>query len=161
MSRLIPSDFGAVLRRHRKAAGWTQAELASEAGIGVRSLGDYERGAGRRLQKATVSRLADALKLSGAARQAFENEARARVGGDSPAVSIGGLPPVEMTSFVGRARELAAIESILRRDEVRLLTLTGPGGNGKSRLAIRLARALAPEFADGVFFASLAVVDDP
>src|SRR5262249_35857897 len=63
------------------------------------------------------------------------------------------------TPFVGREREVARLAQMLRRPEVRLLTLTGPGGSGKTRLAIELARSVAPTFADGVRWVPLETVD--
>ncbi len=69
--------------------------------------------------------------------------------------------PVPLTSFIGRARELAAVAALLREEDVRLVTLTGPGGVGKTRLALRVAEELAPDFADGVAFVPLAPVTDP
>ncbi len=68
--------------------------------------------------------------------------------------------PAPMHPLIGRARELAEISSLLR-SEARLVTLTGTGGVGKTRLAIALAAELACEFADGVVFVSLAAVRDP
>ena len=69
--------------------------------------------------------------------------------------------PAPPTTFIGRERELAAVTALLRRDDVRLVTLTGPGGTGKTRLCIEAAGAVADGFADGVFFVPLATVSDP
>jgi predicted ATPase/DNA-binding SARP family transcriptional activator len=67
--------------------------------------------------------------------------------------------PVPVTSFVGRHTELAAAGNLLRGS--RLVTLTGPGGTGKSRLAVELARTAAPSFADGAWLVELEAVTDP
>jgi predicted ATPase/predicted Ser/Thr protein kinase len=69
--------------------------------------------------------------------------------------------PVPRTAFVGRDKELAAAKGLLLRRDVRLLTVTGPGGIGKSRLALEVARDTAEHFPSGVYFVSLAAVSDP
>jgi predicted ATPase len=81
-----------------------------------------------------------------------------------PLRTVGAHPtnlPAPLTSFVGRHGDLAEACRLLRREQVRLLTLTGPGGIGKTRLALQVAAELAEAFPDGVFFVALAPVSDP
>src|SRR5215213_8822609 len=74
---------------------------------------------------------------------------------------LGVAPPVPLTSFVGREREVETLVALLRREHVRFVTLTGPGGVGKTRLAIQTATAVADAFPDGVWFVKLAPVRQP
>jgi hypothetical protein len=83
-----------------------------------------------------------------------------RPGGEFAPVS-GANVPVQFTKLIGRGPEVAAVLGIMRRPEVRLLTLTGPGGVGKTRLALRIMEDLVGEFEDGVYLVSLAPVRDP
>jgi len=69
--------------------------------------------------------------------------------------------PQQVTPFVGRERKLAAARERLLRTDVRLLTLIGPGGTGKTRLGLRLAADVLEHFADGVYFVPLAAISDP
>jgi hypothetical protein len=64
--------------------------------------------------------------------------------------------PLQTTPFIGREREVKSIAELLKQQDVRLLTLTGPGGTGKTRLSLRVAMDLIDTFADGIFFVSLA-----
>ena len=89
-------------------------------------------------------------------------ESQARVAMIPPvrAGPLGAPLPVSLSSFVARERELAEVAELLRRDEVRLLTLTGPGGAGKTRMALRVAEELVADFPGGVVFVALAGVVD-
>lgn len=79
----------------------------------------------------------------------------------TPAPGVMETLPAEVSSFLGRTTEIPAAVSLLRNRRVRLLTLTGPGGTGKTRLSIEVGKALANDFADGVTFVGLSDVTDP
>ncbi|MGI8826775.1 MAG: ATP-binding protein [Chloroflexota bacterium] len=84
--------------------------------------------------------------------------------GFPPLVSLVAAPsnlPVQSTPFIGREREVTEVSAILRRDEVRLLSLTGAGGAGKTRLALHVGAALLDDFERGVFFVQLATLAAP
>src|SRR5947207_2111501 len=68
--------------------------------------------------------------------------------------------PVQPTPLIGRQREVAAVQQLLLREDVRLLTLTGPGGSGKTRLGLHVAAELSDHFTDGIYFVNLAPISD-
>ena len=69
--------------------------------------------------------------------------------------------PVQLTTLIGREQEVATVQKLLLREDIRLLTLTGPGGIGKTRLGLQVAAELSDHFTDGVFFVNLAPLSDP
>jgi predicted ATPase/transcriptional regulator with XRE-family HTH domain len=160
---MTESDFGGLLRRYRVAAGLTQEELAERAGVSTRGISDLERGAHGLPRRDTLQLLLDALALApadratlvAAARRPATSRAR-RESDDRPP----GLP-VPLTPLIGREQAIEAVVTLLTLPTIRLLTLTGPGGTGKTRLALAVAEQVAPKFPEGVVFVSLAPVADP
>ena len=160
-------SFGMQLRHLREAVGITQEELAFRAGLTPNAVGDLERGKTKRPYPHTVRSLADALGLSEDERAALlaavptRGAKAAKV--TPPAGVLEATLPSPPTPLLGRERELREIrELLLGGSEVRLLTLTGIGGVGKTRLALEAARASLAEghFPDGVAFVDLAPLRD-
>lgn len=151
--------FGNRLRRLRRDAGLTQEQLAELAGLSVRALGDLERGMIRVPYRATVQQLAGALSLSPEASIDLLNASRRRA--ESDPARPASLTTIPANSTIGREREIAAVEAFLTRLPVRLVTLTGPGGVGKTRLALEVARRLRALPMDSVFIVPLAPLLDP
>lgn len=160
-----PHSFGDRLRALRLTAGLSQEELAERSGVSVRGISDLERGMRRRPQIETIRLLAAALGVSTEDLNRSVNRKRgvAPTGHDmrEPAARL----PTLFTSFVGRQADVEALDAMLRNDPssssgqaVRLLTLTGPGGVGKTRLAQAVAQQVADFFPEGVWFVDLVPV---
>ncbi|MFI6477530.1 ATP-binding protein [Nonomuraea sp. NPDC050663] len=156
---MAEESFAHLLRRLRVSVGLTQEELAHRSTVSARSISDLERAIYRTARKETTRLLADALELSGTVRAQFEATARGRAA--DPALSAVLSLPAPLTSLVGREAEIAAICELLERQDVRLLTLTGLGGVGKTRLCLAVAQRLSPAFPEGVFFADLTAAGSP
>ena len=151
--------FGSVLKRLRVAAGLTHEALAERASLGARTISDLERGVSRAPRADTLALLVAALGLSPEQRALLEAAARPRpdaVDGTSPPSNL----PLQLTSFVGREQEAHAVRDLILRDDTRLVTLTGPGGVGKTRLSQHVAAQVGDAFPDGAFAVDLAPVAD-
>lgn len=153
--------FGALLRRLRRAAGLSQEALAERARLSVEAISALERGARRAPQRQTLTLLADALALDARSRAGLADAARRsappRLPAEHPAAR--GALPLALTPFHGRDNELARLLDAVAR--YRLVTVWGPPGVGKTRLALEAARVAAERFPDGVCFVDLGAVDDP
>jgi len=166
-------SFAGLLRQLRSEVRLTQEELAEAASVSPRSVSDLERGINRTARKDTAVLLASALGLAEPVRALFVAAARGRVPaaqvlaamrGQNPETSPAGAGGVHgfvsaLTSFIGRADAVREVAGLL--GEFRLVTVTGPGGVGKTRLAGEVAWQVADQFADGVWLAELAPVQDP
>jgi tetratricopeptide (TPR) repeat protein/transcriptional regulator with XRE-family HTH domain len=168
VSRLSEEDLGALLRRHRAAAGLTQAALAEKAGLSEQAVSMLERGSRRRPRIETIRALGTALGLDGAAVDALSVAARATrraqpatvVVPADPAVEVPRQLPPTLSDFTGRADELALLLQTLTKADgppgtVRMVAVTGMGGVGKTALAIHAAHLSADNFADGHLYLDL------
>jgi predicted ATPase/DNA-binding CsgD family transcriptional regulator/transcriptional regulator with XRE-family HTH domain len=168
--------FGRLLRRLRTAHTLTQAALAQQASCAIDTIKKIEAGV-RRPSRQLAAQFANCLGLAGDERAAFLGAARAVGGAAEPGASgrltimvdTAGPPtpsyhsnlPHQVTSFIGRAREIALAKSLLQTTPSRLLTLTGAGGCGKTRLALEVAGDLVDDYPDGVWVVELAGLFDP
>jgi len=153
-------SFGSLLKRYRLTAGLTHERLAERSTISVRAISDLERGASRRPHPDTVRLLGDALQLTPEQRAAFESAARPGSDDVPGNERLLNTLPVQFSSFVGREREVRALHDLLQRRDVRLVTLTGAGGCGKTRLSVEAAIEMTDVFVDGVIFVPLAPVSE-
>jgi non-specific serine/threonine protein kinase len=173
-------SFGWLLRRYRHAAGLTQEELAERAHLSARTVSDLERELNLRPRKDSIALLVQALGLAETERIQFEDAARQeallrtdtaakeQALGTGPVHARAGIQPGPrestnlpraLTSFIGRTHEQVTIARLLQ--EVPLVTLTGVGGCGKTRLALQVAGALLASYPHGVWLVELAPLTSP
>jgi predicted ATPase/transcriptional regulator with XRE-family HTH domain len=166
-------SFGYWVRRQRKALDLTQHTLARRVGCALVTIRKIESDS-RRPSRQMAERLAEQLAIPPDERVLFMQCAS---GERSPLhLALPKLPfaapgstmqqwrtnlPAQVTVLVGRESEVAAVCALLRCTDIRLVTLTGPGGVGKTRLGLQVATDLASEFVDGVYFVSLAPIREP
>jgi predicted ATPase/DNA-binding XRE family transcriptional regulator len=154
------ASFGAQLKALREAAGFTQEELATISGLSVHAVSALERGERRRPHLETVRALSAALDLAPPVRDAFVASARPPAH-DTAVDELSGVSlPLPLTVLLGREADIQVLRQWTADPTARLITLIGPGGVGKTRLALELARALANERAGRVTFASLVAIRD-
>lgn len=160
----VQSRFGPWLKQRRLERDLTQEELAERLGYSVETIRKLEAGR-RRPSRQLAELVVEWLELPAAERESFTRFARGL--DDLPA---SGIPtaarqrfqlPLPLTSLVGRDEAFAALCAYLTDDDIRLLTLSGPPGVGKTRLALEAGLALQDAFDDGVCLVELAPLEDP
>lgn len=165
--------FGQWLKRRRSGLGLTQAALAASIGYAAETIQKVEADK-LRPSKQLAAKLAEALELRPEQYPAFIRFARdqgelpdlpTQTAALHPATPLTRVAhhhnlPVPLTAFIGRAHEVATAGQLLQQPDVRLLTLTGLGGIGKTRLALQVAVRLLDAFPDGVWFVDLAPIHD-
>ena len=166
------SSFGYWIRRQRKALDLTQQALAEQVGCSLAAIKKIEQDE-RRPSRQIAELLADVLGVPSSQREIFLEVARGVRPVDQllPAHELTAATaprfeksflnnlPIQLTSFIGRERELAETRQLL--SNTRLLTLIGPGGTGKTRLSLQIAEEVLPEFTNGVWLVELAPLTDP
>ena len=165
----LETSFGRWLRARRRALDLTQDDLARRVGCSVFTVRKIEADE-RRPSRLLAGRLADSLQIASDDRAAIITLARAELYLDRAVAPARPLPaplwpptnlPAPLTHLIGRKQDVAAVRNALLRGEVRLLTLIGPPGIGKTSLSIEVARDIHAAFNDGAYFVALAPLSDP
>jgi transcriptional regulator with XRE-family HTH domain len=158
---MATSRFGEVLREYRLRRGLTQEELAERSRLSALAISDLERGIKSHPRLSTLRLLAEALGLD-ASESAALAQTTGSVSPETCGPTIHGLPAlgIRRAQLVGREDDLVQVEAALIDQHVRLLTLTGVGGVGKTSLAAAVAERAAHHFPAGVFVVSLVGLED-
>ncbi len=157
-----PSTFGRFLRERRKLLDMTQEALADTAGYSVSTIRKLELGV-LRPSRNLIERLADVLQLEPGEQADMVWRARmlpAGASGEPATQRARGNIPASPTALLGRDAELTHLVTLVLRPDVRLATVTGPGGAGKTRLAVEAAQHVRGAFPDGVWWVDLAPIPD-
>ncbi len=149
--------FAATLRRLRTARDMTQEALAEAVGCSPQTVRAFESGR-RRPSREMANRLATILHVPDAERATFVDQARLPVAPEAPAAPLPPAPRPVAGSLIGRAAELTQVRHNLLNERQRLVTLLGPGGIGKTRLALQIAHDVQANYPDGTAFVALAPV---
>jgi transcriptional regulator with XRE-family HTH domain len=166
-------SFGEWLQKRRRRLDLTRRALAQMVGCSSETIKKIERDE-RRPSRQIARLLAAHLQIPDAETEDFIRRARGQleVRSESASIELATEPPagaahyhlpLQPTPFIGRERELDALVALLAQNNLRLVTIVGPGGMGKTRLAVAVAARLlaAAQFAHGVFVVSLAPLNDP
>jgi len=161
------AEFGLLLGRYRVAKGHTQEQLAERAELSVQAISALESGKRRAPQAATLDMLLKALELAPDDEKALVAAAgRARLRGPkgfgTAALHLATSPnphnlPLQLTPLIGRRNEMEDVER--RLADARMLTVVGPGGIGKTRVALSVAERQVSRWTDGVWFVDFAPLD--
>src|SRR6266568_5966332 len=155
------TTFGALLKRYRMAAGLTQEALAERANLSTRAVSDLERGLSQAPRYDTLELLTRAMNLEAEQRAALFAAARPALAREDAKTAPLQVLPFPPTALLGREQEIAQALGLVGERGVRLLTVTGPSGVGKTRLALELAHDLRAGFADGLAWIDLTALRDP
>ncbi len=164
MASSDPGQLGTLIRRLRLASGLSQEQLAERSGLSARAVSDLERGQRTRTRPETLRMLAEALGLTDAEREALLQAARPELKHNAGHSTFVHPPPnalpVPRTALVGREREVVQVLTSLTGKR-RPVTLTGPGGVGKTRVAIEAARRLVQDRGEPAVFVDLSPIRHP
>jgi predicted ATPase/transcriptional regulator with XRE-family HTH domain len=158
-----PEQLSTLIRRLRLESGLSQEQLAERSGLSVRAVSDLERGQRARTRPETLRMLAEGMGLGDADRELLLQTARPELrqaGAPAPIPVTSNALPMPRSALVGREQDVARVLTALAGDR-RPVTLTGPGGVGKTRVAIEAARRIVRDTGTNAQFVDLSPVRNP